>query len=96
MLERPEDQDPNCRLPSAVCRLPAVLRAEGAAYAARSTDDAMNKGSEGADVLSSKLARNADAASKMMSEMREITGNGTVTEQTRSKLDALLVRAKKL
>jgi hypothetical protein len=56
----------------------------------------MNKGSEGADVLSSKLATNADAASKMMSEMREITGNGTVTEQTRSKLDALLVRAKKL
>ena len=34
--------------------------------------------------------------SLMMTEMGDIVGNGTVTEQTCTKLDALMVRAKKL
>jgi hypothetical protein len=47
-------------------------------------------------VLSNKLSSNADAASKMMTEMGNIMGSGTVTDQTCTKLDALMVRAKKL
>jgi hypothetical protein len=69
---------------------------QGAAYAACSADDAMNKSSEVSDVLSSKVQTKPDEASKMMSEMGDIVGSGTVTDQTCSKLDALMVRAKKL
>jgi hypothetical protein len=56
----------------------------------------MNKSSEVSDVLSNKLSSNADAASKMMTEMGTIMGSGTVTDQTCTQLDALMVRAKKL
>ncbi len=67
-----------------------------AAYAACSADDAMTKSSDIAEVLSNKLSSNMDAASKMMTDMGEITGNGTVTDVTCTKLDDLMVRAKKL
>jgi hypothetical protein len=56
----------------------------------------MNKSSEVSDVLSSKVQTKPDEASKMMSEMGDIVGSGTVTDQTCTKLDALIVRAKKL
>jgi hypothetical protein len=69
---------------------------QGAAYAACSSEDAMNKSSEVSDVLSSKVQAKPDEASKMMSEMGDIVGNGAVTDQTCTKLDALMVRAKKL
>jgi hypothetical protein len=82
---------------TALCMLaiPAVA-IPGAAFAACSAEDAMNKSSEVSDVLSNKLSSNADAASKMMTEMGNIMGSGTVTDQTCTKLDALMVRAKKL
>ena len=67
-----------------------------AAYAACSPDDAMTKSADVAEVLSDKLSSNMDAASKMMTEMGEITGSGTVTDATCTKLDDLMVRAKKL
>jgi hypothetical protein len=78
----------------AICVLSVAW--QGAAYAACSADDAMNKSSEVSDVLSSKVQTKPDEASKMMSEMGDIVGSGTVTDQTCSKLDALMVRAKKL
>ena len=68
----------------------------GAANAACTSDDAMNKASGVAEVLANKLSSNMDAASKMMTEMGEITGTGTVTAATCTKLDNLMVRAKKL
>lgn len=68
----------------------------GAANAACSSDDAMTKSADVAEVLSNKLSSNMDAASKLMTEMGTITGNGTVTEATCTKLDDLMVRAKKL
>ena len=67
-----------------------------AAYAACSPDDAMKKSADVAEVLSNKLSSNMDAASKMMTEMGEITGSGTVTDATCTKLDNLMGRAKKL
>jgi len=67
-----------------------------AAYAACSSDDAMNKGSEISDVLMTKAQTNPDGTSKIMTEMGDIMGTGTVTDQTCTKLDALAVRAKKL
>jgi hypothetical protein len=67
-----------------------------AANAACSSDDAMKKSADVAEVLSNKLSSNMDAASKLMTEMGTITGNGTVTEATCAKLDDLMVRAKKL
>ena len=69
--------------------LPAV------SYAACSAEDAANKSSDVADVLSGKLSSNAEAASTMMTEMGTIMG-GSVTDQTCTKLDDLMVRAKKL
>ncbi len=68
----------------------------GAANAACTPDDAMKKTTDVAEVLSNKLSSNADAASKLMTEMGEITGNGTVTDATCTKLDDLMARAKKL
>jgi hypothetical protein len=79
---------------TALCMLAIAM--PGAAYAACSAEDAMNKSSEVSDVLSNKLSSNADAASKMMTEMGNIMGSGTVTDQTCTQLDGLLVRAKKL
>jgi hypothetical protein len=68
----------------------------GAANAACTADDTMKKASDVAEVLSNKLSSNAEAASKLMTEMGEITGNGTVTDATCTKLDDLMARAKKL
>jgi hypothetical protein len=79
---------------AAVCLL--YLPLQGAAHAACSSEDAMNKGSEVSDVLSTKLQSKPDDASKMMSEMGDIMGTGTVTQVTCTKLDDLMVRAKKL
>jgi hypothetical protein len=69
---------------------------QGAAYAACSSDDAMNKGSEISDLLIAKVQSNPDGASKIMAEMGDIMGVSPVTDQTCTKLDALAVRAKKL
>ncbi len=66
------------------------------AHAACSSDDAMNKGSEISDVLLAKVQTNPDATSKIMTELGDIMGAGTVTDQTCTKLDALALRAKKL
>jgi hypothetical protein len=43
-----------------------------------------------------KLSSKPDEASKIMSEMGDVTGTGTVTAETCTKLDALQVRANKL
>ena len=79
---------------TAACMLYAAVH--GAAFAACSAELAMNKGSDVSDVLSGKLQSKPDEASKMMSEMGDIMGNGTVNDQTCTKLDALMVRAKSL
>jgi hypothetical protein len=79
---------------AAICLLYAAMQTTS--YAACSAEVAMNKGSDVSDILSAKLQTKADEASKMMSEMGDIMGNGTVNEQTCTKLDALLVRAKNL
>ena len=81
-----------------ICLVAGLLLAAlpGAGFAACSPDDAMKKASDVAEVLANKLSSNMDAASKMMTEMGEITGNGTVTDATCTKLDELLGRAKKL
>lgn len=76
-----------------VCFLAVAFPAAG--YAACTADDVANKSTEVADVLSDKLSSNADAASKLMSEMSAIT-SGPVTDATCAKLDDLMVRAKKL
>jgi len=80
-----------------ICLAAGLLFAvAGAANAACTPDDAMKKSSDVAEVLSDKLASNADAASALMTEMGNITGNGAVTDATCTKLDDLMVRAKKL
>jgi hypothetical protein len=66
------------------------------AFAACTPDDAMTKASDISEVLLPKLSSNSEEASKIMSEMGDVTGTGTVTAETCTKLDALLVRAKKL
>ncbi len=82
------------RIVFTVCTLTAVMQC--AAYAACSSDDAMNKGSDISDVLLTKVQSNPDGASKIMTELGDIMGNGAVTDQTCTKLDALALRAKKL
>ncbi|MGD0432330.1 MAG: hypothetical protein ABSA58_14690 [Acetobacteraceae bacterium] len=79
---------------TAVCMLYGAMQC--AAYADCTAEVAMTKGSDVSDVLSAKLSTKADEASKMMSEMGDIMGTGTVNEQTCTKLDALMVRAKSL
>jgi hypothetical protein len=66
------------------------------AFADCTPEDAMTKASDISDVLVPKLSSKPDEASKIMSEMGDATGTGTVTAETCTKLDALLVRAKKL
>ena len=78
----------------AICMLYGAMQC--AAYAACSSDDAMNKGSEISDLLIAKVQSNPDGASKIMAEMGDVMGATPVTEQTCTKLDALAVRAKKL
>ena len=78
----------------AICVLYAA--SHGIANAACSSDDAMTKSSDISEVLSNKLQTKSEEASKMMSEMGDIVGNGAVNDQTCTKLDALMVRAKKL
>jgi hypothetical protein len=65
-------------------------------FAACSSDDAMTKMSAVSDVLTEKVQAKPDPASKLMSEMGDIMGKGTVTDETCVKLDDLMVRAKKL
>lgn len=80
-----------------ICLAAALLFAiSGVANAACTSDQAMTKSSDVTEVLSDKLSSNADAASKMMTEMGDIMGNGTVTDATCTKLDDLMVRAKKI
>jgi hypothetical protein len=72
------------------------LATYGVSQAACSAETAMTKGSDVSDVLSTKLQTKPDEASKMMSEMGDIMGSGTTTDATCTKLDDLMVRAKKL
>ena len=67
-----------------------------ASFAACSQMDAMQKVSDVNDVLMPKMSTKADAASKLMSEMGDIVGTGSVTEATCTKLDDLKTRAQKL
>ena len=69
---------------------------QAAAFAACTPEDAMTKASDISEVLVPKLSSKPDEASKIMSEMGDVTGTGTVTAETCTKLDALMVRAKKL
>ena len=66
------------------------------AFAACTPEDAMTKASDVSEALMSKLSTKPDEASKIMSEMGDATGTGTVTAATCTKLDALMVRAKSL
>lgn len=66
------------------------------AFAACTSEDAMNKASDVSEVLMPMLSSKPDEASKIMSDMGDATGTGTVTAETCMKLDALMVRAKKL
>jgi hypothetical protein len=66
------------------------------AFAACTAEDSMTKASDISEQLVPKLSTKPDEASKIMSEMSEATGTGTVTPETCTKLDALLIRAKKL
>jgi hypothetical protein len=67
-----------------------------ASYAACTQMDAIQKMSDVSDVLTPKMSTNADAASKLMSEMGDVMGTGTVTEATCTKLDDIKTRAQKL
>ena len=67
-----------------------------AAFAGCSPENAMTKASNISELLVPTLSSNSDDASKILSEMGDATGTGTVTAETCTKLDALQVRAKKL
>ena len=82
------------KIASAVCFL--YVGAHGTAYAACSSEGAMNKGSEVSEVLSSKIQTKMGDASNMMAEMGTIMASDTVTDQTCAKLDVLMLRARKL
>jgi hypothetical protein len=73
-----------------------LLAVQSSAFAACTSDDAMTKSSDISEALMPKMSAKADDASKIMSEMGDVMGTGTVNDQTCSKLDALLTRAKKL
>jgi hypothetical protein len=77
-----------------ICVLYVAMQSAG--HAACSAETAMTKSSDVSDVLSGKLSTKPDEASKMMSEMGTIMGSGTTTDATCTKLDDLMVRAKKL
>jgi hypothetical protein len=79
---------------AAICMLYSAM--QGACYAACTAEVAMAKSSDLSDILSGKLQTKADEASKMMAEMGDIIGTGTVTDQTCTKLDVLMARAKNL
>jgi hypothetical protein len=79
---------------AAVCVLYGAM--QGAVYAACTAEVAMTKSSDVSEILSGKLQTKADEASKMMAEMGDIMGTGSVTEQTCTKLDVLMARAKNL
>ena len=66
------------------------------AFAACTSEDVMNKASDVSEVLMEKVSSKPEEASKIMSDIGEATGTGTVTAETCMKLDALMVRAKKL
>lgn len=76
--------------------LTLIVAVSGVSNAACTADDAAKKAIDIADVLSNKLTSNAEAAAKLMQEMGDITGTGTVTDATCTKLDDLMGRAKKL
>jgi hypothetical protein len=79
---------------AAICVVYAAMH--GIARAECSTDVAFDKSFEVSDVLAGKLQTKGPDASKMMSEMGFIMGNGSVTEQTCKKLDELIERARTL
>jgi hypothetical protein len=74
----------------------AVALQSSAFAAACTLDEAMTRSSDISTVLVLKLSAKPDEASKIMSDMGVALGDGTVTEQTCVKLDALMTRAKKL
>ena len=67
-----------------------------ASFAACSQTDAMQKMSDVNDALMPKMSSKPDEAQKLMSEMGDILGTGTVTDTTCTKLDDLKTRALKL
>lgn len=73
-----------------------ALALPSAAFAACSMEDAMGKSSDLSEILMAKVQSKPDEASKIMSDMGEAMGTGTVTAATCTKLDALMVRARKL
>ena len=66
------------------------------AHAACTADDLLNKTSAVSDVLMEKMGSKTDAASKLMSEMGEITSVSPPTAASCSKMDTLLTKAKTL
>ncbi|WP_158745355.1 hypothetical protein [Acidisphaera sp. L21] len=56
----------------------------------------MTKASDISEVLMPKHSAKSDEASKIASEMGDTAGSGTVTAETCTKFNALMVRAKKL
>ena len=76
----------------------AVLLAAlpSAAFAACSAEDAMTKVMEVSDVLMPKVQSKPDEASRIMNELGEATSSGTFDDRTCARLDALMVRAKRL
>ena len=73
-----------------------LASASVAAHAACTSEDLLNRTSAVSDVLMDKMASATDAASKLMSEMGEITSVSPPTAASCSKMDALLVKAKSL
>jgi hypothetical protein len=76
--------------------LAASFMMSHAAMAACTMDDAMNKSGAVSEKLMAKVSDKPDAVSKLMTEMGDIMGNGTVTDQTCVKLDALALKAAKI
>jgi hypothetical protein len=74
----------------------AMILLQSTAFAACTPEDVMTKASDVSEVLMAKISSKPDEASKIMSEMGDATGTGTVTAETCTKLDGLMARAKKL
>lgn len=73
-----------------------TLGCHTAAFAACTMEDATNKSSAISEAVMPKLESKGEAASRILTEMGEALGSGTVTAATCARLDVLLERAKKL
>lgn len=79
---------------AAACLL--SLSVQGAAFAACSLEQAMNKVSAISEMLMPKMQGKPDEAAKIMTEMGEATSNATPTDQDCAALDRLMERARRL